>query len=71
VFHYEGFSVEEHTCNIFGNVKNFAISKFGLGGGKRTSFLIHRLDCHILQWLDRRAATFKGERFFVRRNIII
>jgi len=49
VFHYGGFSVEEHTCNVFGNVKNFAISKFGLGGGERTAFLTHRLDCHILQ----------------------
>jgi hypothetical protein len=32
VFHYERFSVEEHSCNLFGNVKNFAVSKFGLGG---------------------------------------
>ena len=48
-FHYEGISVEERTCNLFGNVKNFAISKFGLGGGKCTAFLILRLDCRILQ----------------------
>jgi hypothetical protein len=49
VFHYEEFSVEEHTCNLFGNVKNFAISKFGLDGGKCAAFLIHQLDCHIVQ----------------------
>jgi hypothetical protein len=62
VIHYEWFSVEEHACNLFGNVKNFAISKFGLGGGKCTGFLILWLDCHILQWLAMRTATFKGEK---------
>jgi len=31
VFLYEGFSVGEHTCNLFGDVKDFAISKFWLG----------------------------------------
>ena len=49
VFHYEGFSVEERTCNFFGNLKNFVISKFGLGSGRCAAIFIRRLDCHILQ----------------------
>jgi hypothetical protein len=62
VFHYEGFSVEEHTCNLFGNLKNFVISKFDLGGGKCAAVHILQLGCHVLHCLDRRTATYKERK---------